>query len=171
MLTSIKYFLSFLKSEWSFYDYPIHVKKQNSKTPELGRFRSIKWVAKISNWPQLFGGGETKEEALNMLKGRFEEYRQKNKVLPRPGVKVPIVFASATAISKHKLIARHFFKYVLNRDFDKGFISDKSSIWDFPEVNEQTYKRIQQVYGIDVSDITSGNFVEIFERLGKIPES
>jgi hypothetical protein len=70
-------------------------------------------------------------------------------------------------VRKHKLLARDFFRRILSRDFDKCFISDKSSIWDFPEADEHVYERIQQVYKIDVSDIKSGGFVEIFERLSK----
>ena len=171
MRAFIKYLLSFIKSEWGFYDYPIHVKKQNSKDAVVGKFELVKWIATISNWPQLFGGGETKEDAINMLKERFEEYKQKNKALPRPGVKVPLVFASTSAINRHKLIARHFFTQILNRDFNRCFISDKSSVWDFPEADDQIYNRIQQIYGIDVSDIKSGNFVEIFERLSNAQQN
>lgn len=171
MLAFIKYILSFIKSEWGFYDYPIHIKKQDSKDAELENFKLVKWIATISNWHQLFGGGETKEEAINMLRERFAEYKQNNKILPRPGVRVPIVFASTSAINRHKLIARHFFTKILNRDFDQCFISDKSSVWDFPEADDQIYNRIQQAYGIDVSDIKSGNFVELFERLSSAQQN
>ncbi len=172
MLAFIKYLLSFFKTDWVFDDYPIRIKRQKRNNPDLGRYKLVTWVATITNWAQMFGGGETKEEALDMLKNRFDEYSQKHNALPRPGVRarLSIAFASAAGINKHRLIARDFFRRVLNRDLETCFVSDKSSVWDFPEADEEIYTRIQQVYGVDVSDVTSGNLVQIFERLSR-PET
>jgi hypothetical protein len=77
MITFIKYIFSFLKTNWEFYDYPIQVKKQNQSISKLGERKLPKWIATIKNWHQLIGLGETKKEALQMLRIRFEEYKQK----------------------------------------------------------------------------------------------
>ncbi len=49
-------------------------------------------------------------------------------------------------------------------------ISDESSLYDFTGLDEMgltdVHKKIQEVYNIDVSDIKSGNLLEIFKRIG-----
>ena len=48
-------------------------------------------------------------------------------------------------------------------------ITDESSLFDFTGVDEMEQKDIQQkireVYNVDVSDLISGNLLEIFARL------
>jgi hypothetical protein len=43
----------------------------------------------------------------------------------------------------------------------------KSSLWDFhgDETNDALHAKIKEVYGVDVSDIKSGNLSEILERI------
>lgn len=66
-------------------------------------------------------------------------------------------------------VAEDFMRRVF--DFEPGdyLISNESSLFDFTGVDEMELKDIQQkireVYGVDVSDLASGNLLEIFARL------
>jgi len=46
-------------------------------------------------------------------------------------------------------------------------VTDESSLWDFPgeETNGEYHQKIAGVYGIDISDIESGNLAQIFKRI------
>jgi hypothetical protein len=50
---------------------------------------------------------------------------------------------------------------------DWAWISDESSLWDFheDETNESLTDKIRHIYGVDVSDISSGNLANIFDRI------
>ncbi len=80
-----------------------------------------------------------------------------------------IEFAPTTGIDRFFEISEEFMKKVF--DFGPGeyFISDESSLHDFTGLDEMEFsdiqKRIQDVYDIDVSDIESGNLLEIFKRI------
>jgi hypothetical protein len=115
------------------------------------------------------GGGETKREVLQELEKRFAnakvEKAKAKKPLPRPGVHVPIEFASRQRVSAHPDLAQDFIRRVL--DLDWAWISDESSVWDFhhEETNEALIAKIKEVYGVDVSDIESAKLSEILERI------
>lgn len=80
-----------------------------------------------------------------------------------------IEFASTTGIDRFFGISNEFMKNIF--DFDQGeyLISDESSLYDFTGLDEMKLsdiqKRIRKVYDIDVSDIESGNLIEIFKRI------
>ena len=80
-----------------------------------------------------------------------------------------IAFAPATGIDMFREVAEDFMRRVF--DFAPGsyLISDESSLFDFTGVDEMELKdiqqKIQEVYGVDVSDLASGNLLEIFARL------
>jgi muramidase (phage lysozyme) len=67
----------------------------------------------------------------------------------------------------HPELKADFVRRVL--DLSWAFLSDESSLNDFgPEKsNDFLVSKIREVYGVDVSDITSGNLAEIFERISK----
>ena len=49
-------------------------------------------------------------------------------------------------------------------DYDRCFISDRSSLVDF--FSEEDYvEKTQRLYGVDISNIKDGNLVQIFKRL------
>jgi hypothetical protein len=50
---------------------------------------------------------------------------------------------------------------------DWAWISDESSLWDFhhDETNDALISKIDEVYGVDVSDIQSARLTEILERI------
>ncbi|MEG9438189.1 hypothetical protein JAO29_18730 [Edaphobacter sp. HDX4] len=52
-------------------------------------------------------------------------------------------------------------------DIEWAWISDESSLWDFhaDENNDEYYRRIQAIYGVDVSDVRRAMIVGILEKI------
>jgi hypothetical protein len=113
------------------------------------------------------GSGDTKQEALEKLRKNFDHFKAAKPTLPRPGAKVPIEFAARDRVGQHSELAKDFVKRVLGVDW--AWISDESSLWDFhgDETNEILTDKILKIYGVDVSDISSGSLADIFERIRK----
>jgi hypothetical protein len=115
------------------------------------------------------GGGNTPEEATENLRQNFESTRRRrlleDKPPVRPGIKVPIEFASQVKVGENGELSEDFIQRVLGLDW--AWISDESSLWDFhtDENNELLYSKILDVYDVDVSDIESAKLYEIFERI------
>ncbi len=166
-----KYLASFFKRDWELTDYPIVLRHQNPDTPAppIKNLKLVPWCATIVNWINIIGFGDTKEEALADLKRCFDEYKLAHGSVPRPGTRVPLQLPPVNEIQKHVPMARDFFARILNMDFDECFISDRSSLWDFPYEDDEdeaaVFAKIEQVYGVDVSDIHDGNLAQIFSRL------
>jgi hypothetical protein len=86
-------------------------------------------------------------------------------------------FASTANIDRYEHLFRDFFIDVLDMDYDEDavFVSDLSSLSDFtthgqgPKSDKAEIAlwqtRIEETYGVNVSDIEGGNLVEIFERI------
>ena len=109
-----KRFISIFKTEWRIEDYPIHVRFHSvAETPQASRLKTFPWTATVINWPGMLGGGETRQEALEDLRKKFEQFKATNEVWPRPGVKVPVKFAANTRIERHAELAEDFVKRVL----------------------------------------------------------
>jgi hypothetical protein len=91
--------------------------------------------------------------------------RRDGKPMPRPGTKVPIEFAPSNRVYAHPDLADDFIRRVLGLDW--AFVSDQSSLWDFHtgEANEILIAKIKDLYGVDVSDIESGNLATILDRI------
>ena len=158
--------LSFLRGEWTIEDYPVRAKFFNVEAArEDLRRKPIPWSAMIINWPGMMGLGATREAALLDLREHLENYRKTRGKLPRPGVHVPIEFAASTRVDSHKELQHDFIKRVL--DLPWAFISDESSLGDFheEETDDTLVERIRSIYGVDVSDIKSGNLAEILEKI------
>lgn len=161
-----KRFTSYFKREWTVEDYPIRFRRQ---PPDRGnfpapRFRSFPWEASVINWPSMSGDGNTKQEALQALAQRLSAFK---KPLPRPGTGVPIEFSKTDRIDKHSALADDFVKRVLELPW--AWISDDSTLWDFHvhESNSALYAKIRDAYGVDVSDISSGNLADILDRISQ----
>ena len=116
------------------------------------------------NWPGPSGGGDSKSEALAAIRKNVDEFKHNNK-LPRPGTKVLVQFASTKRVDGHSALAKDFIKRVLELDW--AFISDESSLWDFheKETNDALLEKIRSIYGVDVSDISTGKLVDVFDRI------
>jgi len=119
----------------------------------------------VINWPGMSGSANSRLEALEELRKNFERFRATKPKLPRPGTKVPIEFAARERVGPHSELAKDFIKRVL--DIEWAWISDESSLWDFhgDETNESLNSKIRRIYGVDVSDISSGNLADIFDRI------
>ena len=80
-----------------------------------------------------------------------------------------IEFAPTTGVDMFLKISDEFKKKIF--DFEPGeyLISDESSLHDFTGLNDWDFadiqKKIRDVYGLDISDIESGNLLEIFKKI------
>jgi hypothetical protein len=163
-----KYVTSFLKKEWDVEDYPLRMRRfQVDRTKEYGRLKPVEWSAQVINWPVMQGHGDTAGEAIADLRKRLMERKAQGKDLARPGTGLPIEFAPTYRIEEHPDLARDFFRRIVNLNYEECFISNESSLWDFhgEETNDHLNEKILLTYGVDVSDIESGNLADIFARL------
>ncbi len=80
-----------------------------------------------------------------------------------------IEFASTVGIERFFGVSKEFMKKIFNFEPGEYLISDESSLYDFTGLDEMELsdiqKRIQDEYDTDVSDIESGNLLEIFKRI------
>jgi hypothetical protein len=159
---------STFKHEWTMDDYPIRVWFQpTTESSNKSRLKALQWRADVINWPGMSGSANSRQEALGELRRNFDRFKATNPSLPRPGTKVPIQFAPKDRIDRHPELEKDFVKRVL--EIDWAWISDESSLGDFheDETNKRLNDKIRRVYGVDVSDISSGNLADIFERIAK----
>ncbi len=115
------------------------------------------------------GTGDTPEQAMRELSngfGRMKDARQHDgRSMPRPGTNVPIEFAPSDRVHAHPELTDEFIRRVLGLEW--AFVSDQSSLWDFhtDDTNDSLNAKIREIYGIDVSDVESGNLAEILQRI------
>ena len=80
-----------------------------------------------------------------------------------------IQFAPPTGIDMFVEIAEDFMRRIFAFEPGEYLVTDESSRFDFTGVEEMElsdiHQEIQEVDGLDVSDIPSGNLLEIFMRL------
>lgn len=164
-----KFCRSLLTRDWEFSDYPVAIREHKGNPSYTGtRLMQHRYVASIVNWC-VSGSGNTPGEALQQLEKAFASVKAERALakrrLPRPGVHVPIEFASQERVSGHPGLADDFVRRVLNLDW--AWISDESSLWDFhhEETNDILISKINEVYEVDVSDIQSAKLSEILERI------
>jgi len=165
-----KFCLSFRRSEWELNDYPVVVREQ--KTDQgygASRFQQQRYLARVVKWWVLTGGGDTAQQVVRELTVQFDkiktDWQHRGKPLPRPGTEVPIEFAPSEHVHAHSELTEDFIRRVLGLDW--AFVSDGSSLWDFHtnETNDALHAKIKETYGVDVSDIESGNLAEILDRI------
>jgi hypothetical protein len=165
-----KRLLSFFKTTWKLEDYPIRCSYTPLPEPPPGRLQPLSWRATIVNWIGVFGNGVTKAEALDSLRDSFDRFKQRTPKLPRPGSKfaTKIEFANADRIATHPELAKEFIQNVLQLPW--AFMSNGSSLYDFhdEETNQKYHERIREFYGVDVSDIESGNLADILDRISSL---
>ena len=169
----LKYCLSFRKHDWGLDDYPVRIRKNQPLDLDLGgRFNEAKqepYLAQVMKWWTLSGGGDSRERAKAALVAAFKstkaERQQRGKPLPRPGTSVPIEFAPQERVNRDPELREDFVRRVIGLEW--AWISDESSLWDFhtEETNDSMVKKIMDIYGIDISDIESGNVAQILERI------
>lgn len=151
-------------------DYPVSVRKQELDSDLPPRLTQHLYLARVLGW-HIDAGGASKSDAMNALGEQFakrkSDWLDMGRTLPRPGVFVPIEFASQERVNAHNELAEDFTHRILELPW--AWISDKSSLWDFhfEETNDALLERIKEVYGVDVSDIASARLCEIFERIAE----
>jgi len=93
--------------------------------------------------------------------------KENDRVIPSGPFKgKKIEYAPSTGVAMFLDISEDFMKKIFNFEPDEYLISDESSLFDFTEMElTDVQKRIQDVYDLDVSDIASGNLLEIFMRI------
>jgi hypothetical protein len=163
--------LSVRKRNWDLSDYPVEIWEWKHDPLYSGkRFRQERYGATILNWG-VNGIGPTEADALRDLEANFARARAAKErnglALPRPGIRVPVEFASRDRVDMHAELANDFIKRILGLEW--AWISDESSLWDFhrDETNEALVSKIKEVYGIDISDIASANLSEILGRIAE----
>jgi len=173
LLACWKWTLSFRIRDWKLADYPVVIRRQRFDAESLfdnnPRFKSHQWRVLVVNWATMDGTGGTREEALADLQSTFlarkARLAEEGKPLPRPGTRVPIQFGSRDRVNAHPDLAQDFIQRVLGLPW--AFISDESCLWHFhaEENNDALFTKIREVYGVDASDIESGNLGEILDRI------
>jgi hypothetical protein len=96
--------------------------------------------------------------------------KENNRVIPSGPFKgKKIEYAPSAGVDMFLNISEDFMKNIFYFEPDEYLISDESSLFDFTGLDEteltDVQERIQDVYDLDVSDIASGNLLEIFMRI------
>jgi predicted RNase H-like HicB family nuclease len=175
LLAGWKWALSFRTRDWQLADYPVIFRRQRfdaeSAYDNNARFKSHQWRVLVVNWATMDGTGDTRQEALADLQSTFlarkARLAEEGKPLPRPGTRVSVQFASRERVNDYPDLAQDFIHRVLGLEW--AFISDESCLWHFhaDENNDALFAKIREVYGVDVSDIESGNLGDILERIAE----
>ena len=164
ILANWKYLLSWTRREWRFSDYPVRVREVESSDHD-------RYQAQIVNWWVMNALGPTPAAARAALAATFElvmeDRRREGKAMPRPGVEAPIEFAPSDRVNANPELLDDFILKILGVSW--AFVSDGSSLSDLhDEPDDSAYhERILETYGVDVSDIESGNLAEILERIAQ----
>lgn len=103
---------------------------------------------------------------------RTDEMKIPGKIIPRGPFKGKrIEFAPTEELDMFRTLADEFMEEIFCMESGSYLITDESSLRDFQGVEDlelpDIHGKIQEVYGVDVSDIVSGNLVEIFVRIHK----
>lgn len=166
-----KWLISFLTTDWELRDYPVVVRKQDEPVDHAlhaPRFEPQPYWASVPG-ANLGAGGETAADAMENLRSNFQRWKRKRltegKGLPRPGTRVPMEFAASTNVDAHGALTADFVHRVLQLDW--AMITDESSLWDFhtEQDNARLIARVKDLYGVDVSDVASGNLSAILDRI------
>jgi hypothetical protein len=147
-------------------DYPLRWREfDNSDYEGPEQLRPVDFSLQILGWAVMQGHGATREEAAAKLEENLAYYVAAGNQLPRPGTYKPIEFASTQKIGRFAEIEADFLRNIL--DLEWAFLSDESSLWDFSQGDalDELYRRIEERYGVDVSDVEGGNLAKIFERI------
>ena len=77
--------------------------------------------------------------------------------------------APTDELDMFRSFADEFMEEIFSMEPGSYLITDESSLRDFQGVEDlelpDIHRKIREVYGVDVSDIISGNLVEIFARI------
>ena len=160
--------LSYSRSDWSFEDYPIVVRRTRARADSaIGPgWAPVEWSATIDGW-LLAGAGATRDDALRELRARFAEYKARHPSLPRPGLRAPLRIAARDRVTALGPLVDEVLATIVGVNPTRCLVTDRSSLHDFARGHsvERYFERIREAYGVDVSDIAGVNLAEIVERL------
>lgn len=164
---------SFFRRPWTLDDYPVVIRRQepldDSELPLV--MRGLPWLPYIATVDGMFitGLGDTPQAARDQLAERFAEYRASHDTLPRPGTQAPVTFASTTRLEAHGTLRDEFIERVLHMGPSWVFVSDESSLSEFPEGNEEYGRRTMLLYGIDIESLPDDAFTTILDAIANRP--
>jgi hypothetical protein len=97
-----------------------------------------------------------------------DKMNKPGKVLPRGPFKgMRIELAPTEMLEMFRSLAEEFMEAIVYIEPGSYLITDESSLRDFKGSQgvgvTSTHRRIREAYGVDVSDIVSGNLVEVSE--------
>ena len=100
----------------------------------------------------------------------LDQLSEDSKIIPSGPFKgKKIEFAPTTGVDRFWDIAEDFMRRIFGFESGDYLITDESSLFDFTGVDEMEMvdiqKKIVAEYDLDVSDIQSGNLVEIFSQI------
>jgi len=158
------YLRSFFRRPWTFADYPVVVHRQEPGAD--GSAAPPEYVAMIDGII-LAGLGDTPESARAQLAERFEDYRAAHDTLPRPGTQAPITFAPATRVEAHGALRDEFVERILRMEW--AFMSDESSLTEFPEDVDEYGRRIMLLYGVDIDQLPDRQIATVLDAIANRP--
>jgi hypothetical protein len=168
MIDQIKIFwkklLSYSKTKWEISDYPLRYKKQIDATEQYNVGELKPWVVQVINWWTMTGVGNTKQEAYKHLSSNFKTYLE-HYPAPRPGTNIPLSFADTSQVDDLEDVAADFFEKILNLNYYECFISDESRISDFGKDDEETLQKLNEIYGIRLTEFGDGNIVTLLSKI------
>lgn len=117
----------------------------------------------------LVGFGATAEQARASLAETFRAYCAKRGSPPRPGTKRPprSMLVNYERIRAHGSLRDDFIARVLQLDPCQTFISDLSSLGDFPEERAEYSRRAMLLYGVDLDALPDDKIVTILDAIAE----
>lgn len=163
---------SFFRSTWTLDDYPVVVRRfpppppDEELPPPMRGLAPVPYLAFIDGL-FLLGIGDTAELARASLEETFREYCAKQASLPRPGTRRRrgTMLANHDRIRAHGSLRDDFIARVLQLDPRETFISDLSSLGDFPEEPAEYNRRTILLYGVDLDALPDNRIVTILDAI------
>jgi hypothetical protein len=157
---------SFFRTNWTIGDYPVRVWEQppSDDDEDTAREGGPQFLAMIEG-TLILGSGDTPQAARRNLADVLEQRRATQR-LPRPGTRAPIVFASTTKVNAHGTLRDEFLERVLHMGANI-FVSDESTLSNFPDGDDEYKRRIMLLYRIDVDTLSDDRLVTILDAIAK----
>ena len=168
------YLRSFFRRSWTLDDYPVVIRRQDTPLDDaqpMSDTRETTWhpyVAMIDGM-MMAGLGDTPESARAQLAERLETYRAAHDSLPRPGTRAPVQFASTSRLDAHGTLRDEFVERILRMEPAMVFVSDGSSLSNFPDGVEEYGRRILLLYGIDIDGLADDRLATILDAIADRP--